>query len=156
MFQKLTLRPKMIDSWLIQRLLPPASTDNPFSFGGGLINGGINEQGMHALRSVFSFDYMGSAEFEWGAVPKALQFLIEQSRASTLIASDIFVRESIGKVFHICPSQYEYDVLDRIIQLSLLNQIKLKEDSGFDPNSKSYHKETVGWLECAAKTVYIR
>jgi hypothetical protein len=63
-------------SYLIQRLDPPFSMgevkDNPFSFGGGLVNGGLAPEAMDLLRGLFSFDYMGAAEFEWGAVPKAL------------------------------------------------------------------------------------
>ena len=67
--------------WLIQRLNKPfkfpeghltKGRDNPFSFGGGLPNGGLSKEAMACLRSVFTFDYMGSSEFEWGAVPKAL------------------------------------------------------------------------------------
>lgn len=51
--------------------------DNPFSFGGGYRNGGLSEDAMVLLRSVWSFDYMGAAEFEFGAVPKALHKLAE-------------------------------------------------------------------------------
>lgn len=59
--------------FLIQRLSPPVNFINPFSFGGGLKNGGLSPDAMNALKSIFSFDYMGSAEFEWGAIPKSLQ-----------------------------------------------------------------------------------
>lgn len=57
---------------LIQRLEQPRGKDNPFSFGGGYKNGGLTDDAMEILRSVWSFDYMGAAEFEFGAVPKAL------------------------------------------------------------------------------------
>ena len=70
----------METSWLIQRLQKPFKTDNKlailanaFSFGGGLVNGGISEEGMKLIKDIFRFDYMGSSEFEWGAVPKAMQ-----------------------------------------------------------------------------------
>lgn len=63
----------MKNSYLIQRLRKPYGRDNPFSFGGGLRNGGLSDEAMDILRGVFSFDYMGAAEFEFGAVPKALQ-----------------------------------------------------------------------------------
>lgn len=73
-----TSTPTMDRSWLIQRLEKPRGkgllgVDNPFSFGGGLRNGGLSDEAMGLLRGVFSFDYMGAAEFEFGAVPKALQ-----------------------------------------------------------------------------------
>lgn len=71
--------PGMERSWLVQRLKKPyaggifGGKDNPFSFGGGLRNGGLSDEAMDLLRGIFSFDYMGAAEFEFGAVPKALQ-----------------------------------------------------------------------------------
>lgn len=72
-------------SWLVQRLEKPRKMperwglgpDNPFSFGGGLKNGGLSDDAMSLLREVFAFDYMGAAEFEFGAVPKTLQKIAE-------------------------------------------------------------------------------
>lgn len=69
----------MKKSYLIQRLLKPIVPAKGkidisiFSFGGGLKNGGLSDEAMKLFREFFSFDYMGSAEFEWGAVPKALE-----------------------------------------------------------------------------------
>jgi hypothetical protein len=60
---------------LIQRLEKPlrdGGVATPFSFGGGLVNGGLSKDAITALRGVFSFDYMGAAEFEFGSVPAAL------------------------------------------------------------------------------------
>jgi hypothetical protein len=64
---------------LIQRLDAPRGQDNPFSFGGGYKNGGLSDDAMELLRGVFSFDYMGAAEFEFGAVPKALSAIANLS-----------------------------------------------------------------------------
>lgn len=78
---------KPVRSWLIQRLQLPfksdhpwSGKDNPFSFGGGFKNGGLSNEAMDVIRPVFRFDYMGAAEFEFGAVPEALQ-KISESRA---------------------------------------------------------------------------
>lgn len=73
---------EMCGSWLIQRLDKPfaragALIDNPFAFGGGRRNGGLSQEAMDVIRKVWSFDYMGAAEYEWGAVPKALQMLAD-------------------------------------------------------------------------------
>lgn len=74
--------------WLIQRLNRPRvlpeghflhGKDNPFAFGGGFRNGGFSPKAMDILRPIFSFDYMGSAEFELGTVPKAMQSMITSS-----------------------------------------------------------------------------
>lgn len=72
-------------SWLVQRLDPPwpaseaFGPDNPFAFGGGLHNGGLSDEAMGLLRGVFRFDYMGAAEFEFGAVPKALSRIAQSA-----------------------------------------------------------------------------
>lgn len=61
--------------YLIQRIEPPITFINPFSFGGGLRNGGLLPEAMSLLKGIFSFDYMGSAEFEYGAIPNSLDHI---------------------------------------------------------------------------------
>lgn len=66
-------------TWLIQRLQQPhQSPDAPLSkvadmlaFGGG--GSGLTKEAREMLSRVFSFDYMGAAEFEFGALPNSLQ-----------------------------------------------------------------------------------
>lgn len=70
----------MRSSWLIQRLNKPRGHINPFSFGGGLRNGGLSDEAMDLLNGIFSFDYMGAAEFEFGAVPKTLREMAKNSK----------------------------------------------------------------------------
>lgn len=67
------------ESYLIQRLEQPrgGGLAGAFSFGGGMKNGGLSDDAMGLLREIFSFDYMGSAEFEWGSVPYALSQIAE-------------------------------------------------------------------------------
>lgn len=78
--------PAMDSSWLIQRLQKPHSweiggrqVDNPFAFGARGPSGGLSTEAMTLLRPIFSFDYMGAAEFEFGAVPKALAGIFDQA-----------------------------------------------------------------------------
>ena len=84
----------MVGSWLVQRLMRPTGgiklpdgkvVDNPFSFGGGYKNGGLSDRAMEIIRSIWEFDYMGSAEFEFGAVPKALQQIAKTAEAKKLV-----------------------------------------------------------------------
>lgn len=72
----------MIPTTLIQRLRQPIHKlhESPrglalasMSFGGGLPNGGLSDEAMKLLLPIFEFDYMGSSEFEHGAVPRTLQ-----------------------------------------------------------------------------------
>jgi len=86
--------------WLIQRLNRPyADKDrggtNPFSFGGGLVNGGMSKEARKFLASFWEFDYMGASEFEWGAVPAAMQALVEYRKADCLVT---FIAEVTGPV----------------------------------------------------------
>lgn len=86
---------EMKKTWLVQRLekshvaAGPLGNDNPFAFGGGLRNGGLSSEAMDLLRGVFAFEYMGAAEFEFGAVPKALQGLSADS--SRLVAERLLI-----------------------------------------------------------------
>lgn len=153
----LTLKPKMERTWLIQRLQKPfkmniagREIDNPFSFGGGLKNGGMSDDAMKLLRELFSFDYMGSSEFEWGAVPNAIKFLAEQSSNNNLVASKMFVGKD-EEVFYLCPKQYQESVMETIKKLREGDKdIRLKEHCGlreYFNEQKEYYKKNIGWLE---------
>jgi hypothetical protein len=148
MFDKLFLRDEMKRSYLIQRLQKPeywerkdkegnvVKIDNPYAFGGGLTNGGLSKEAMALLREIFSFDYMGSAEFEWGAVPAALRFLVERAyvprfKSKTLLfLAKLFkiniwenklvagvvqnTKAPLKPVWFVCPKEYEKEVRERI------------------------------------------
>lgn len=93
-------------TWLVQRLTKPWPTprgeksllalfgENPFAFGGGYKNGGLSNEAMALLRPCFGFDYMGSAEYEFGAVPQALGTMAGQADNGDLEAWIIQVDRS--------------------------------------------------------------
>lgn len=151
---KLVLKDQMGGTYLIQRLLTPKNGINPFSFGGGLVNGGIKPGDMSVLSQVMSFDYMGSAEFEWGAVPAAIKFLAELSgnEKGFFPKKNRLVIGEYKKVFYLCPKVYEQGVKNLIDSL-LENEYKLrlKEYCGLSDrlNNKGgeFRKDNVGWLE---------
>ena len=58
----------MENSLYIQRLKNPTEYIDPYSFGGGLANGGVDKKTMEQMSKIFSFDYMGAAEFEFGKI----------------------------------------------------------------------------------------
>lgn len=62
---------------------------NAFSFGGGLMNGGLSKDAMSLLKEHFRFDYMGAAEYEWGAVPEAFAKMAEYRKNKHLIRMEI-------------------------------------------------------------------
>lgn len=145
MQDKLYLKEKMNRTHLIQRLKNPMGRVSPFSFGGGLINGGFSKEGMNLLGSVCSFDYMGSSEFEWGAVPEAFRFMGEQAVKNNLVSG------KTNDVFYICPSQYESGVKEVIEKLLLDEYVfRLKEYCGlkdYFSNKNKWSRDTVGWVE---------
>lgn len=153
--QPLALNVEMKKSWLIQRLRKPLvisgkEIGNPFAFGGGLKNGGLSNEAMKLLQDIFSFDYMGSAEFEFGAVPAAIQFLAKQSVEHNILTGQL----TFGKgqtVFYICPKPYEEFVKKLIHDLKTMTPyVQLKEGCGlknYFESDHEYHKRTVGWLE---------
>lgn len=152
---RLILRDKIGLTWLIQRLKKPRKNSeggvliNPFSFGGGLRNGGLSDDAMSLISDIFAFDYMGSAEFEFGAVPAALHFLGKQASESNLVSGSL---DLSGKsVYYMCPKPYEAEVRTLIIKLSKKPYaVNLKERCGLyeslNPRNE-WDAKNVGWLE---------
>jgi hypothetical protein len=143
---ELELLAEMKPSSLIQRLEKPLGFDNPFSFGGGYRNGGVSSEGMAVLRDIFSFEYMGAAEFEFGAVPAALEFIRVQGTNGNLITGEH------RNVYYIAPIPYEEGVrriIEQLLederQLRFLREPTLLARSFENPDEM--WRRTVGWLE---------
>ena len=134
----------MKSSYLVQRLTrrEQSTIASAFSFGGGLRNGGLSNEAMDLLP--FRFDYMGSAEFEYGAVPKTLQAMAGHD----LIAGVTDTEQ--GSVLYICDSAHEDEVIDRIAEWA---------ESPYGSHTKEavllhqalaggrYADHVIGWLE---------
>lgn len=128
----LELREEMKSTYLVQRLSKGhgGAVDNPFSFGGGFQNGGFNKEFMDVIRPIFEFDYMGSAEFEFGAVPEAMQFIVNQAREKNLDAGIVLVGDN-EPVYVICPVPYVDEACRRIKQMRK-GELRLKESTMLD------------------------
>lgn len=141
----------MENSYLIQRLDPPLKGKNPFAFGGGLKNGGLSDQASELLKPIFSFDYMGSAEFEFGAVAKAFQRFAENQK--NLVSNKIGVETRHGikaTVYYMCIVDEEEEIKERIRSFAFDEHVlRTKErvmlQEAIDGNNK--HCQTKGWLE---------
>lgn len=160
----------MKDSFDIQRLTKPFRhndkfPDNPFSFGGGLKNGGLSEDAMTLLRPLFSFNYMGASEFEFGALPKALDAMVQKGE---LVAFSVDVKTSDGSgeflfkteksgvcedtVFVICPVDWKDEVVDRIKKFAIAERtLRTRERVGLESSirEKAAGNEPryLGWIE---------
>ncbi len=153
---KLTLNKEMKGTSLIQRLtVPHRPTGSPldglseaFAFGCGLKNGGLSDDAMRLIRGIFSFDYMGAAEFEWGAVPEALRFIAEMASKKKLTIGDITIHDHA--VYYIIPTPYLDEARSRIFRLAESPYgYQLKESSMLyqSLNGEGFAARVQGWLE---------
>lgn len=140
------IKSEMSKPWLIQRLQKPHKKRNPFSFGGGLENGGLSEKTAKIINGVFWFDYMGSAEFEFGIVPKVMQFIASQ------VEKKVVVSGKHSGIYYICPEPYEigvHAIIDQLLAnervLNLKGYCGLKEAVDFQ--SEDNNRNIAGWLE---------
>ena len=152
-------------SWLVQRLTQPRNVgipgDNPFSFGGGLRNGGLSDEAMGLLRDVFSFDYMGAAEFEFGAVPEALSAIAKASLVAfsfTVPLAEVPASwrdksgtkpDGEGTIYVLCPVGWEAECEARIGEWARGTE-DLKEGTRLTGTLRPYEDwdaKTCGWLE---------
>ena len=108
---------------------------------------------MDLIRGIFSFDYMGAAEFEYGEVPKALQEMKECALSACLVAKTMKTKKG-EEVFLIIPKKHEKKIIQRINLLRngtpRHEEVWLKEHCGLKEYFNSDHewdKKNVGWLE---------
>jgi hypothetical protein len=155
---------EMKRSWLVQRLGPARRAANPFSFGGGLRNGGLSEDAMNLLGGLFSFEYMGASEFEWGAVPEALRSIAQQKYPLTADSFEIPLakvergwrepKDAPGPdgsemIYVLCPAANKAEVVERIKGFAAGRE-SLKERTRLAEvlrPSGDYVPDTCGWLD---------
>jgi hypothetical protein len=137
----------------VQRLKKPLvregkAIQNPFAFGGGHKNGGLSDEATDLLSSLFSFDYMGSAEFEFGKLPETLQGMHENKEKLSSWELDI----NGTTIYVLAPEEHKEGVNGVIKDISE-SKLRLKEYAGLDEAcgfNDRYKKEDcqfTGWLE---------
>lgn len=147
-------------SRLVQRLNKPRGEINPFSFGGGYKNGGLSDEASGLISQVWDFDYMGAAEFEFGAVPKALQKLAECTTGKLKKRSGLLpftIGDFAKPIFVLCRPEHSEDVTKRIRSWAVTSfteggEFPTKEDVRLSralatTGEEEYPRRTVGWLE---------
>lgn len=147
---------EMVATRLVQRLKAPnyrivdGVKKDIHAFGGGDKNGGLTEEHMSVLREIFSFDYMGAAEFEYGNVASAVCKLVDDGLKGLLIKGKI--KKGSDRIFYICPEWMKVEVVKRIKKLrdGKYKNIDLKAHCGLKEHFESkypFDKVIVGWLE---------
>jgi len=123
----------MINPYLIQRLGKPLGKEpyptSPFSFGGGYVDGGMKKEFLEAVRYIFRFDYMGSAEFEFGAVPKAFETMLVNRKKSNLCAGSLKLKTPI---YYIAPKDCEEEIVKYIHLLATKGDYYKKRGDKYD------------------------
>lgn len=134
-------------TWLIQALNKPHKTPgpfkvNPFSFGGG--GSGLKHETAQMLENIWSPEYMGSAEYEFGAFAQTLKAIYEYRKADLLIATVVDIDGKMAEksgswyskgqakartsVFVICCKNHFDNVVQSID--SLINDTKIPQPHG--------------------------
>ncbi len=86
-----------------------------------------NRENKTGIDSILSFDYMGSSEFEWGALPSSLNNI--RANIDDYVYLDIPIKNKIITVF--CKSSDKTNVKQYLSELSE-KKFRLKEFSAFD------------------------
>lgn len=132
---------------LIQRLTNPTgrAVDNPFTFGAG--GGRLTDKMKQELSSIWTFDGMGSANFEYGAVPESLEGIGKYSSKGNAVTDTLQFQKP---VYYICHRDLESYVRETVTQLAHdETRLVLKEMCMLEANlkGKDYAQRIVGWLE---------
>lgn len=101
-----------------------------------------------------SGDYMGAAEFEWGAVPKAWADI--RGRENKIVVLEIKTRQG-GDVTVLCPVDTDTVKLNEEFASLAKNEVQTKEWTNFDrwfspPCSWDGELQTVAWLSVGDHT----
>lgn len=91
-----------------------------------------NRDHKQGIDSILSFDYMGSSEFEWGALPKSLKRI--RNEHDDYIYLDIPIKDKIITIF--CKNDHKNEANQYLTSLSE-NKWHLKEFSAFDSYIKN-------------------
>lgn len=107
------------------------------------------------LDRYFSCDYMGSAEFEYGALPDSIKLVRGMAAENNLSLREMFIVGSSGKkilTWVVCHSKANLGEVKKFLTGLADNKTRsvLKEptfyDYLFEPNDNSRILETQGWL----------
>ncbi len=139
------------NTWLVQRLNMPLKDSNFINPFNPSINS-IPEKALKLLQTLFTIDYMGAAEFEFGAIPKSLSIIL--SNEFNFIPFRVTLEDKYTCYVY-CKEEVKDEVVERVKELFKKNSsIRLKEYSNFRESyikpvyqNTHYQAKTIGWLE---------
>ena len=147
-------------SYLIQRLKKPYTGEVKTPLQAlckfGLAATGITKELSEALSSICIWDYMGSAEYEFGAIPKALRAMATLKLTTTVESINYKYRDyrnskditGILPIYIIALKEDLQEVTNRIKTLAI-GGLRCKEHPNFAESlaNHEYSKDIYGWLE---------
>lgn len=141
-------------TYLIQRLKRPRENkenirwDSVFSFG-GVKQGGFTDEQWDFINQLFSFDYMGSAEFEFGAVPQSLSRIFKSAEKKEIKTKTLKYKKPIYIIYHKQIEKYVESTINELISNDKAES-QLKERCGlsnFLKENGHFNELICGWLE---------
>lgn len=147
-------------SYLIQRLKKPyigeVKTPLKALCKFGLAATGFNKELSEALSSICRWDYMGSAEYEFGAIPRTLRAMASLKLTTIVESINYTYRDyrnnkditGILPIYIIAQKEDLQEVTNRIKTLAI-GELRCKERPNFDESLAEYEysKDIYGWLE---------
>lgn len=101
--------------------------ENPYCIQRGKFENNEEKKGIDSL---LSFDYMGSSEFEWGALPSSLKRVREN--LSNYVQFQYSLTKHPTKIITVFCKKEQQDFIGDILEKLAINKISLQEFSAFD------------------------
>lgn len=132
-------------TWLVQRLQAPLGGKMAAGWNDFATMGGFNKKAGELLAQVYNFDYMGSSEFEFGAIPKSFQRIANYSRKGDAVVGAVSLTRP---VHYVCDRTMQKGV-ESIIQQLAQNKLRLQEPTFFERAlaGDEFAVKYKGWLE---------
>lgn len=136
--------------YLVQRLNKPPVTQN-LEFEKGLISKErLSKEVGVIFADIMSFDYMGSAEFEWGALPKSLEYCIKYAKDNDLMACEVditTIKDITKPVYYICHKDIEENVVSWIRKAGRWEEPRCKEGVRLMDSLHEKEYSKCGWYD---------
>lgn len=143
----------MANFWLVQRLeeAHKGRHDNPFQ---------DDDNVASTLNAQFNLDYMGAAEFEYGAVPKSGNRIAKTARHLRIVTHQIVTPNFEESVHFICTSEQEEGLLPEWHEWAKNPQTKentfyFNSRDGW-PYTGEYARNYVGWWALNEDIIWTR
>ena len=155
---------KNINLWLVQRCSMPKEFINPFGNNITELKDGAAQK---ALSKVISTDYMGAAEYEWGAFPERLAKFWELGSENDLGYHSVFLPQTFAfdRLYVVCHWEKITEVQEALIELvkksvkkddywsevskgdhASFRRVLLQEDDGYDTKGWISMKHNIAWF----------